>query len=361
VRTLQFLVESLGDEFEFSIVTRDRDLGDDVPYPGIQPETWVPVGKSRVFYIDVQRLTLGRMRQILRETPHDILYLNSLFAPPFTVQPLLLRWLRQVPSKAAILRPRGELNPGALALKPMKKKIHLAVTQALGFYRGIVWHASTQHEVDDVRRNFGPDVRVVVAPNLSMPVPPEAPRVKTAGHLRVVFISRVAKKKNLAVGLQALSQLTGQVEMNIYGPLEEDDYWAECQKIIAGLPPNIRVEYGGGVTPERVPGILREHHVFLFPTLGENFGHAIFEALAAGCPVIVSDRTPWRNLEAKQCGWDIPLEQEASFGLALQRCVEMDDGLFRVWSSAARQRALDYVRESEAAVQNRRLFASLSH
>ena len=35
---------------------------------------------------------------------------------------------------------------------------------------------------------------------------------------------------------------------------------------------------------------------FLLPTGGENFGHAIFEALSCGVPALISDRTPWRDL-----------------------------------------------------------------
>ena len=53
---------------------------------------------------------------------------------------------------------------------------------------------------------------------------------------------------------------------------------------------------------------LFEYHFFILPTLGENFGHVFIEALAAGCPLIISNRTPWLELEKKGIGWDIPLE-----------------------------------------------------
>lgn len=43
------------------------------------------------------------------------------------------------------------------------------------------------------------------------------------------------------------------------------------------------------------------------PTFNENYGHAIVESFVAGLPVVISDRTPWRNLEKINAGWDIPL------------------------------------------------------
>ena len=47
---------------------------------------------------------------------------------------------------------------------------------------------------------------------------------------------------------------------------------------------------------------LKKHHIFLFPTLGENYGHVIQEALSAGCPVILSDQTPWQDIKKYRVG-----------------------------------------------------------
>ena len=66
----------------------------------------------------------------------------------------------------------------------------------------------------------------------------------------------------------------------------------------------------GEVKHEKLHALLHEYDVMLLPTLGENFGHAIIEALDAGLPVVISDRTPWRNLEQAGVGADLPLEDE---------------------------------------------------
>jgi glycosyltransferase involved in cell wall biosynthesis len=128
--------------------------------------------------------------------------------------------------------------------------------------------------------------------------------------------------KNLAGALKALGAVTGEVEFSIYGPKEDASYFAECERLIARLPSNVQVHYRGVVPHEDVHATFARHDLFLFPTHGENFGHVIFEALSAGCPVLVSDRTPWRGLKAASAGWDLPLDDLDAFSSVLRRCVD---------------------------------------
>src|SRR5262245_4946321 len=51
VRSLSGLAERLGDDFDFALVTLDRDNADDRPYPGVSPGAWTEVGKVRVLYV----------------------------------------------------------------------------------------------------------------------------------------------------------------------------------------------------------------------------------------------------------------------------------------------------------------------
>jgi glycosyltransferase involved in cell wall biosynthesis len=47
----------------------------------------------------------------------------------------------------------------------------------------------------------------------------------------------------------------------------------------------------------------READLFVLPTLNENFGLTVAEALAAGTPVISTRGAPWSGLETRGCGW----------------------------------------------------------
>ena len=166
IRTLANVVDRLGDEFQFKIITADRDFGDEKPYPKIDVNGWNRIGKADVFYMSPTRRSLKDSRKLLCSTEYDILYLNSFFSPHFTIKPLLLRRLRLISDRPIIIAPRGEFSPGALGLKSLKKRVYLLVAKPFGLYRGVVWQASSEHEEDDIRRWFGSDARLIIAPNL---------------------------------------------------------------------------------------------------------------------------------------------------------------------------------------------------
>jgi glycosyltransferase involved in cell wall biosynthesis len=95
----------------------------------------------------------------------------------------------------------------------------------------------------------------------------------------------------------------------------------------------------------------------LLPTRNENFGYVILEALLAGCPVILSDQTPWRDLDAKQAGWVVPLGDEAGFVRALDTLIQMDSADFHRRSTAAYHYAADAAASPAAVALLRDLLA----
>ncbi len=104
--------------------------------------------------------------------------------------------------------------------------------------------------------------------------------------------------KNLDGLLEMLRGVHALVNLDIFGPIEDEDYWRKCEKIVSALPDNIKVKYRGSITPDEVSSTFARYDLFIFPTQGENFGHVIFEALRAGTPVLLSDRTPWHPDDA---------------------------------------------------------------
>ena len=358
IRSLANLVEHLGDEFQFRIITRDRDGGDTQPYAGITINQWQPVGKADVFYLSSPHRLGGLLRSETNNSASPVLYLNSFFSAAFTIQTLLLRKLRVIDSANVIIAPRGELSDGALGLKAWKKRPYLFASRLLHLYDDVIWHASTLHEERELRRWAGRGATILIAQNLlaqTMHGLSFQRSTKQAGELRVAFISRISRKKNLASALRLLAQLPGRVHFNIYGPIEDSAYWHECKNIGSKLPLNIRVNYCDCLPYDKVSDVLSQHHLFFLPTLGENFGHVIIEALQAGCPVLISDRTPWRNLEKSRAGWDLPLDRPDLFLGALRFCTEMGETEFTRWSEGAQTfgaRALG----TDAISENRTLF-----
>ena len=346
IRSLANIVERLGDVFTFRVVTRDRDHGDTQPYAGIEPNTWHSIGKAKVLHLSHDRRSARTVRSLIADGHSRVVYLNSLFSPVFTIQTMALRRAGVLPRIPFIVAPRGEFSPSALQLKRTKKASYLALARAMGLYKDVLWQASSAAEERDIRRWCGAAASVFVVPNVAVANAGRvegAREVKRPGQIKIVFVSRVDRMKNLDAALQMLSKVIGRIEFNIYGPISDQAYWNTCAKTISALPSTVSVHYHGAIGQERVAEVLSANHLFLMPSLGESYGHAIVEALSAGCPVLISDRTPWRGLEAKQVGWDIALERSDLFHRVLQTCIDMDDATYQRWSDNARAYATSLV------------------
>jgi glycosyltransferase involved in cell wall biosynthesis len=357
LRTLAHMAAQLGDDLDFRVVTRDRDMGDAAPYPGLPRGAWTETAGARVRYLAPDERSAGSMARAIGEARPDVVYLNSAFSPAFTLLPLLLRAARRLPRVPFVVAPRGELSEGALAQKRAKKVAFLRMARAARLYRGVLWQASSELEAAEVRRWFGGGARVFVAPDVrERPAAALPPAAKRAGELRVVFLSRIAAKKNLAGALEMLRGVQGDVRFAIHGPVDDAAHWEACRRVMETLPPNVRVEHAGPLEPAAIPGALASHHLFFFPTLGENFGHVILEALLAGLPVLTSDRTPWTGLEAADAGWTLPLEAPERFVQVLRRYVEMTGDEHARRSAAARAFGEAAARDDGVLEANRELF-----
>jgi glycosyltransferase involved in cell wall biosynthesis len=272
---------------------------------------------------------------------------------------LLLRRLARRPARFAVaLAPRGEFSTGALNIKPARKQLFLTLAQSARLYHGIVWQATADKEAQEIRNHVGADAATVLVPDPpAVPRPAAAARAREHGQpLRMVFLSRIARMKNLEGALRVLMQVRGAVEFSIYGPLEDPQYWQRCQGLLAALPANVVARYHGALPPERVGGVLLEQDLLFLPTLGENFGHIVSEAWACGCPVLISDRTPWRGLAQRGIGWDLPLDSPGAFAQVIEQCARMDEATYAEFRGRARAYAEALYRSSRTGSAARSLF-----
>jgi glycosyltransferase involved in cell wall biosynthesis len=323
MRSLVNLVKALSEEFDFRIITLDRDQAGDAPYAGVQIGSWQQVERATVLYLPRADITVSRLAQEVTAVAPQLVYLNGFFDPVFTLRFLLARKLRRMPAMPVLLAPLGDLSAGALEIKRGKKALYLRMARISGLYNGLTWQASTVMERDDIRRTL-PHVRaedVRVAADLTddgegvLPVREDRP---AGAPLRVCFLSRISPKKNLDFALRVLAGVNVPVDFTIFGPIDDAAFWDACQPLIAQLPANVRASYAGEVHPADVRRTLATQDLFFLPTRGENFGHVIYEALSTGVPVLISDQTPWNDLEARGVGWNVPLGAVSDFVRAIE-------------------------------------------
>lgn len=326
VTTLQNMALRLAPEINLRIVTRDRDLGDHVPYAGITPGCWSSIGGIDVLHLPPSSQSVPAMRALLSREAPDIVYLNSFFSRRFTLFPLIAhRWAGS--GASLVLAPRGEFAVSALALRAWRKAIYSRLLLGSGLLDGVTWQASTSAEADDLTRVLGGGIRLRIAPDLSAR-PLASPRERAAKHegsAHVVFLGRISPMKNLDWLLRLLTEAPAGLALTIHGPIEDDGYWRSCQALAALAADRVRIQYAGPLAPADVPGVLTSADALILPSLGENFGHVVAEALAAGCPAIVSDRTPWHDVAKAGAGWILSLDRPEAWLQALCDLTAMDE------------------------------------
>ncbi|MBL7890330.1 MAG: glycosyltransferase family 4 protein [Bacteroidia bacterium] len=358
IQSVANLVEHLKDEFDFSIITRDTDYCEVTPYPSVISNEWnkLPNGVN-VYYISQNALTRSTIRNLIRKTHFDIVYLNGIYSLYFTLIPLL--YLRKKHNVKVIVAARGMLAQSALNVKSAKKQFFLRAIKVLKLFDKVIFHATNDIEKKDIRNVLGDKFEIKTAANLpqktillKLPV-----REKVVGDLRMVNIARIAPEKNLLFALHVLKRVVVNVQFDFYGPIYDQKYWEECQRVIAELPANVRATYKGSLSSDQVLSTLSSYHVMFMPTQGENFGHIILQSLMSGCPVIISDQTPWKGLVKKQIGWDFSLSDEHSFVDSINAINGFDQSNFNTLSNQAFQFSEKFINDPEILEQNRYLFA----
>ncbi len=359
LRSLRNLIDRFPEGHQFLVVTRNRDHASNEPYPGVPTGTWVDVGRARVLYLSPEDETVSRLADVGRDSGADVVHASSLFSR-MTIRWLLARRLGMAPRLPLIVAPRGECSAGALGIRGRRKRAFLGASRVAGLHRGVVWQASTERERDEIRAAMPwiPSSSVLVAPDVPGHAPdgPSARPPKQAGLARLVFVSRVARMKNLGLALRALGKVSGRVTLDVYGTLDDPGYWEECQAEAARLPPHVTMHYRGALQPEEVTAAFAAHDYSVLPTLGENFGHVIFESMVARCPVVLSDRTAWPDLGRAGAGFTVALEDQDGWTAALQACVDMGPRQHAAMADSARALALDFVERLGAVRRNVEMF-----
>ena len=288
------MVENLHKDYDFYVLCADRDYKEEQPYKSVKIDEWNKVGHAKVFYMSPEMQSLKGFTKILNSIEYDVLYLNGFFSPIYTIRPLLLRRIGKLKKTKIILTPRGDFT-GGCENKKIKKYTYIFLMKFIGMYSNLLWHATSEIEANDIKKKF-PKAKPIIVPNLPAKFEAKEPCVtKTPGELKLVFVSRIFPKKNIKYALEVLKEVKkGNIVFDIYGPMEDKSYWSECETLIKTMPSNVKARYCGEAEHKDIPHIFGQYHAFFFPTLGENYGHVIVEAMMNNCLCILSKGvTPW--------------------------------------------------------------------
>ncbi|MFL9481539.1 glycosyltransferase [Chitinophagaceae bacterium LWZ2-11] len=313
IQSLTNLVSAFGNTFDFYVFTSAYDLGATKPYDDIVLNRWndMSIGnhKIKVWYVG-EKIKYEIVKKLITEINPTHVYINGLYSLPFVIYPLIVCNKIKL-SDNTIVAPRGMLQQGALAVKSTKKKVYLTALKLSGALKKITWHATTEDEKKDIEYFTGKLVRCVVAENIpKTPAPNIVYTTKSQGALKILYLSLISEKKNLLLLLQILKKCRAFIELDIFGPIKDNEYWNKCIEEMKSLPANISIHYRGDVKPENVQQTIVNYQALVLLTKGENFGHALYESLSVGRPIITSFFTPWNDLEKKMAGRNVDIAND---------------------------------------------------
>ena len=325
IRNIANTTDHLCEYFDYYIVTKDRDLGDTVPYKDVKINSWEKVNNALVKYLTPEQTSYKNLVNLINETEHDIIILNGYF-DVFTIKILIYRKFNPVFFKPVVVASFGEFAWASLSQKYIKKYIFMKIAKLFNLYKGVTWRASSEFEKSDIVNvlNVNPD-SVHITGDLPLKNISDFETSfnefynPTESVLKIIFLSRISREKNLDYALKVLEKVKCRVIFDIYGPAENEKYWAECQLLISKMNDNIKITYFGNVKAEDVLKTFSQYDLFLFPTGGEAYGNVIAECLTVGTPVLISSETPWHNLENDGLGWDINLNDIEKFTYVIEQ------------------------------------------
>jgi glycosyltransferase involved in cell wall biosynthesis len=345
VQSVYNLASLLSKYYKVKIVTSIYDLNSSEPYPEITPDQWMSLAENQeVIYLD-RNINTKSIKQIVKDNKYNYLLINGLFSFYFSVLPAFYAHIYKV--RHTFIAVRGMLHASALSVKPFKKQIFLSFARGFGLYRSqITLLATSNKEKEEIQRSLG-RVNIQVAPNIPLLVSEFKYREKNYGGLKILYLGRIAPEKNPMTLIQALKKIDFPCQVTFCGSGSLDaPYFIEFKNQLKQLPAFIKYDYIADIPHSEVEKLLNQVDVMVLPSLGENFGHAIFESFVHSVPVIIGNNTPWTGIEDKKAGMEIEPTNESQLAAALKRFNDMDGDTYTEWRKGAFEVANAYFKDN---------------
>ncbi|WP_207792283.1 glycosyltransferase [Polymorphobacter multimanifer] len=238
---------------------------------------------------------------LLRSEAPSLLHDNGLWLPANLAATATARRL----GRPHVISPHGMLAPWALAWRPWRKRIASALFQQslLESAAGLV--AAAEPERSHIRARL-PRARIATIAN-GVNIPASLPARAPQPMRTLLFMSRLHPVKNLPALIAAWGRIIADPtfdawRLHIAGP-DEDGHRAELAPLVTALGQHPRITFTGPVSEADKVATYAAADLFILPSLSENFGIVVAEALAHGLPAITTHATPWSDLPREGAGF----------------------------------------------------------
>jgi glycosyltransferase involved in cell wall biosynthesis len=271
----------------------------------------------------------------------DIVHLHSVFLWPT----LAAAQAARTAGVPYVLSPRGMLVADLIRRRSsLAKRAWIALFERRNIEEAAAVHLTSEIEASELRAlGFRCARLAVVANGIELPrgeLPDGNSRVTSADGTRrpyVLFLGRLNWKKGLDRLIPAMAQVTN-TDLLIAGN-DEENYRPELEALARRCGLVDRVRFLGPVHGEKKWALLSSAHILALPSYSENFGNVVLEAMAVGCPVIVTPEVGMASVVHEAgCGVVTP-NDPANLGLEMKRL--LNDHERRRYMGDAGRRAVE--------------------
>jgi glycosyltransferase involved in cell wall biosynthesis len=252
------------------------------------------------------------------DAPNAVVHLHGIWNPWWALLAQFLSW-RGMPF---VISPHGSLEPGALNIKRLKKRLALMLYQRRALRQASALVVTSEKEAQGLEA-LHLDVPIRIVPNgvqifpvLNDQLHQEIDQFDT-GTRKFLFLSRIHPIKGLPLLVRAWARVRQPGWRVVVAGNDEQGHLAEVKALTNALGVSDDFDFPGSAQGAIKQRLFAQADVFVLPTRSENFGIVVAEALGYGIPVITTHGAPWPGLLDKGCGWWCPITEEA-----LARCME---------------------------------------
>ena len=302
-------------------------LGESVDLDGVKVRYFAVRHLRRLFWApDMKRALVERL------VTFDVLHTHSVFLWPTWVAARIARVYR-VPY---VLSPRGMLVRELIERRSrIAKSIWLRMIERKNLDGSALVHFTSRVEAEDARSLHLPIHESRIIPNgldlngidgarHSI----AAARPKDRDHPFILFIGRINWKKGLDRLVNALA-FVPDCRLVVVGN-DEDCYQSVIQTIAQNAGTRDRITFLGAVYGDEKADLLSRALLLVLPSYSENFGNVALEAMAAGCPVVVTPRVGAADI-VRECGAGAVVEGDPkTLGAGIRRLMSDPRALARM-------------------------------
>jgi glycosyltransferase involved in cell wall biosynthesis len=287
----------------------------------------------------------------------DVIHLHSCWSFPSLLFMVLSVFLT---GKKVFFSPRSSLEPKSLQKKRLFKLIIRKLIVNNFVRKSDAVFCSSQYEQNGLHEIYPHLTNIKILPNnldlnFNAAYDKEAARENLnlpENSLVIAFVSRVHSRKRLDYLVDLWLKLVNEEFPDLYlliaGPIDEKVYFqAITEKVKKSSQADQFIYYGTLTGPQRLKCFIAAD-IFILPSEFESFGMAIAESLTAGTPVLVSDTTPWHEINKANCGWCIDISQ---FEETLKKFLKLDQVEKKLMSKNAQSFIQQHFSNTNSVVQ----------